>query len=199
MIAAKHEYLLAGNGIESTSFICNICVQVGPTLHQVKCILGTLFVHLLQSARFFGELVTDLSDIDRLKLTQKKKNPIHWVGADDRCVWARPYLEQRVWIWSFAANVNEQVPVLKWKRVQMWIGCGIDHRRSNRAFAYRFFSLYFHVCGEFQKTEFMRGNGSSLPCRLRWWMSCINITRYSCCWLATSVRLLREWLDATRE
>lgn len=60
---------------------------------------------------------------------------------------------------------------------------------------YRFFSLNFHVSGKFQKTEFVRGNGSSFPSSLRWWMSSINITRYSCCRLAASIWLLREWLD----
>lgn len=67
---ADSGHLLAGNGIECTSFICNICVQVSPTFHQVECILGTLFVHLFQTARFLGEFVADLSDVDRLKWTK---------------------------------------------------------------------------------------------------------------------------------
>lgn len=61
--------------------------------------------------------------------------------------------------------------------------------------SYRFFSLNFHVSREFQKTEFVRGNGSTFPSSLCWWMSCVNITRYSCCRLAASIWLLREWLD----
>lgn len=76
---------------------------------------------------------------------------------------------------------------------------GIPRRRNiSHIYIYHFFSLNFHVSGKFQKTEFVRGNGSSLPCSLCWWMSSVNITRYSCCRLATSIRLLREWLDTTR-
>lgn len=69
-LAATGENLLAVNGIESTSFICNIRVQVGPTFHQVKCVLWALLVQFFQAARFFGEFVTDLSDVHRLKRVQ---------------------------------------------------------------------------------------------------------------------------------